>query len=55
MMPSLLPVPTAGQSLNVPKTPISRKVARLDANLGTRLLHRTTRHLSLTDVGRIYL
>jgi len=44
----------AGRSLDVPKTTISRKVARLEANLGARLLHRTTRHLSLTDIGRVY-
>ena len=44
----------AGRSLNVPKTTISRKVAQLEANLGVRLLHRTTRHLRLTEVGRVY-
>lgn len=44
----------AGRSLNVPKTTISRKVAQLEAHLGVRLLHRTTRHLSLTEIGRIY-
>ncbi|MEM9450081.1 MAG: LysR family transcriptional regulator [Cyanobacteria bacterium P01_E01_bin.6] len=44
----------AGRSLNIPKTTISRKVAQLEANLGVRLLHRTTRHLKLTEVGRIY-
>ncbi|NER78136.1 MAG: LysR family transcriptional regulator [Leptolyngbya sp. SIO1D8] len=44
----------AGRSLNIPKATVSRKVAQLEANLETRLLYRTTRHLSLTEVGRLY-
>lgn len=44
----------AGRSLNIPKATISRKVAQLETSLGARLLNRTTRHLSLTEVGLIY-
>ena len=44
----------AGRSLGIPKTTISRKVAHLEATLGSRLLHRTTRHQSLTDIGQLY-
>ena len=41
----------AGRSLGLPKSRISRRVAELEARLGVRLLHRTTRKLSLTAVG----
>lgn len=41
----------AGRSLSVPKSRLSRRVAELEARLGTRLLQRTTRSLSLTTVG----
>lgn len=39
------------------KTPssISRKITRLEKNLGVRLLYRTTRQVSLTEAGRLYL
>lgn len=33
---------------------ISKEVGRLEARLGVRLLNRTTRSLSLTDIGRAY-
>jgi len=35
----------------MPKTTVSRKVSELEAQLGVRLLQRTTRRLSLTDAG----
>src|SRR2546429_8827783 len=44
----------ASAALGVPKSTVSRKVSDLEARLGARLLQRTTRKLSLTDVGRTY-
>lgn len=41
----------AGRKLGVPKSRLSRRVADLEARLGVRLIHRTTRQLSLTEVG----
>lgn len=45
---------TAGGVLGMPKSTVSRKVAELEERLKSRLLQRTTRKLSLTDVGRTY-
>ena len=45
----------AGRSLGIPKSRLSRRVAELEAHLGVRLLQRTTRKLSLTQVGETYL
>ena len=40
--------------LGLPKGSVSRKISGLEAALGVRLLNRTTRKLSLTDIGRAY-
>lgn len=40
--------------LGVNKTAISRAVQRLERDLGVRLIHRTTRKLSLTEAGQHY-
>ncbi|GAB3498921.1 LysR family transcriptional regulator [Curvibacter fontanus] len=45
----------ASRQLGIPKSKLSRRVAELEGRLGVRLLHRTTRKLSLTDVGEHYL
>ena len=45
----------AGRALGIPKSRLSRRVAELEASLGVRLLQRTTRKLSLTEVGEAYL
>jgi DNA-binding transcriptional LysR family regulator len=44
----------AAAKLAMPKSTVSRKVSELEEHLKARLLQRTTRKLSLTDVGRIY-
>lgn len=44
----------AAVTLGLPKSSVSRTVARLEDELGVRLLHRTTRALGLTDAGRVY-
>ncbi len=44
----------ASTRLGIPKSTVSRKVADLEKRLNARLLQRTTRKLSLTDVGRTY-
>jgi len=44
----------AARTLGMPKSTVSRKVAELEDRLDVRLLQRTTRKLSLTDVGRTY-
>ncbi|RJG03614.1 LysR family transcriptional regulator [Noviherbaspirillum sedimenti] len=45
----------AARSLNVSDTVVTRLVADLETHLGTRLLNRTTRKLSLTETGQVYL
>jgi len=45
----------AGRALGIPKSRLSRRVSELEARLGVRLLQRTTRKLSLTEVGEAYL
>ena len=42
----------AGEALGVSKSHISRRITDLEANLGVRLLQRTSRRLSLTDAGQ---
>src|SRR5215813_10384059 len=44
----------AAQRLHASKSVVSRQVGALEADLGVRLLHRTTRALTLTEAGRSY-
>ncbi|HDR9181122.1 TPA: LysR family transcriptional regulator [Burkholderia vietnamiensis] len=44
----------AALALQIPKTTVSRRVRELEAYLGSRLLHRTTRKLRLTEAGSAY-
>jgi DNA-binding transcriptional LysR family regulator len=45
----------AAKRLGVPKSSVSRAISRLEGRLGIRLVHRTTRSVSLTEAGEIYL
>ncbi|MET3791000.1 LysR family transcriptional regulator [Aquamicrobium terrae] len=45
----------AGLRIGMPKSTISQRIAQLEERLGLRLLNRSTRHVSLTGPGQIYL
>jgi len=45
----------AGRELNIPQSTASRTIARLEREVGAALLVRTTRALTLTDVGSDFL
>ena len=45
----------AAKRLNMSPPAVTRAIARLEARLGCRLLHRTTRSLRLSDAGERYL
>jgi len=44
----------AARSVGIPLPTISRRVADLEAELGVRLLHRSTRQVVLTEAGQTY-
>jgi DNA-binding transcriptional LysR family regulator len=45
----------ASRALGVPKSKLSRRVALLEARLGVRLIQRSTRRFSVTELGQDYL
>jgi DNA-binding transcriptional LysR family regulator len=45
----------ASRALGIPKSRLSRRIADMESRLGVRLLQRTTRKLSLTQAGELYL
>jgi DNA-binding transcriptional LysR family regulator len=45
----------AAKQLDVPLATVSRRIAELEAHLKTRMLNRSSRHLSLTEAGRLYV
>lgn len=47
----LLSVSAAARALSVPKSSVSRSLARLERDVGATLVDRSTRHLRLTDAG----
>jgi DNA-binding transcriptional LysR family regulator len=44
----------AARAMALPKSSLSRHVARLEERLGVRLLERSTRHLAVTEVGQVF-
>jgi DNA-binding transcriptional LysR family regulator len=42
----------AGRSLRIPKSTLSHRIQQLEANLGVRLLNRTSRQFGMTDAGK---
>lgn len=44
----------AGRALDMPKSKLSRRIAQLEERLGVRLIHRSSRHCSLTEIGQAY-
>jgi len=47
-------VSAAARSLSLPKSTVSRSLARLEATIGAMLIDRSTRHLRLTDAGVLF-
>lgn len=45
----------ASRRLGVPPNTLSRRVQQLEAQLSTRLMQRSTRHLTLTSAGQVFL
>jgi DNA-binding transcriptional LysR family regulator len=45
----------AGELLGISTSVVSRRIAALEAELGTRLLKRSTRRIELTEAGSLYL
>ncbi len=45
----------ASRQLQLPKSTLSRRIARLEQQLAVRLIQRSTRHFVLTELGQIYL
>ena len=44
----------AGRAIGVPKSRLSRRVAALEKELGTRLIQRSTRRFAVTELGETY-
>lgn len=44
----------ASRELGVPKSKLSRRIGMLEERLGVRLLQRSTRHFSVTEIGQRY-
>ncbi|ANQ86156.1 LysR family transcriptional regulator [Azoarcus olearius] len=44
----------AGRALGLAKSKLSRRIALLEERLGVRLIQRSTRHFSVTEIGQTY-
>lgn len=44
----------AGRALGIPKSRLSRRIALLEQRLGVRLIQRSTRRFSVTEIGQAY-
>lgn len=44
----------AAKALGMPNSTLSRRITAMEADLGLRLLHRTTRKIELTEAGQFY-
>lgn len=44
----------AGRALAIPKSKLSRRIALLEERLGVRLIQRSTRRFSITEIGQTY-
>src|SRR5688572_738674 len=44
----------AGRALGVPKSKLSRRIALLEERLGVRLIQRSTRRFTVTELGQTY-
>jgi DNA-binding transcriptional LysR family regulator len=45
----------AADKLEMPNSTVSRRIAELERDIGLRLFDRSTRHVSLTDAGKLHL
>jgi DNA-binding transcriptional LysR family regulator len=50
----LMSVSAAARALGLPKSGVSRALSRLERDVGTALVDRSTRHLRLTDAGTLF-
>lgn len=48
-------ISAAARQLGMPKSSVSRELTAIEARLGTRLIQRSTRHLSLTEPGDVLI